>query len=316
MRGERRFDRGAHRPGLPGAREEVEVERRVQFVRAQVAREPLRIGQPDLSDQYALFVEAVCDCAPGAVDLMQLVPIHERVLTRRRIGRLLAERGILDEQRRRVDAHACDAAIEPKAQNVLVLDPDIEVRPVEIGLLGGEQMEVPLAVVDARPRGPSEDRLPAVRRIGPLLTLPGPEPEPVALGRAGRRGESLLEPAMFARDVIGHDIDDRANPELARLGDQLLGFVERPERRVDRAIVDNVVPVVGERRGIPGAEPEGVDAEVAQIGKLGAHTGEVADPVPVPVGEAPNVDLVDDRVAPPGPLRTVGAGRGLGDRTG
>ena len=31
-----------------------------------------------------------------------------------------------------------------------------------------------------------------------------------------------------------------------------------------------------------------------------ADAGEVADPVAVRVGEAPDVDLVDDRVAPPG----------------
>ena len=108
--------------------------------------------------------------------------------------------------------------------------------------------------------------------------------------------------------MVGNDIDDRANPELARLRDQLLGFVERPERRVDRPVVGNVVPVVGERRGVPRAEPEGVYTEVAQIRKLGAHTGEIADPVAVPVGEAPDVDLVDDGVAPPRPFRTVWPG--------
>ena len=116
--------------------------------------------------------------------------------------------------------------------------------------------------------------------------------------------------------MVRDDIDDRANPELARLRDQLLGFVERPERRVDRAIVGDVVPVVGERRGVPGAEPQGIDAEVAQIRKLGADAGEIADPVPVPVGEAPDVHLVDDGVAPPRPLRTVGAGNAPGARLG
>ena len=37
--------------GVPGAAEEVEVERGVQLVRAQVVGEPLPVGQPDLADQ-------------------------------------------------------------------------------------------------------------------------------------------------------------------------------------------------------------------------------------------------------------------------
>ena len=53
------------RPGLPRAREEVEVERGVQLVRAQVAREPLGIGQPDLADEHARLVVAVGDRAPA-----------------------------------------------------------------------------------------------------------------------------------------------------------------------------------------------------------------------------------------------------------
>ena len=151
-----------------------------------------------------------------------------------------------------------------------------------------------------RPRRAAEDRLPVVRRLRRRRRPTRPEPEARAFGRSGRRRERLLEPRMLARDVVRDDVDDRADAERARLGDQLLGLGERAERRIDRAVVDDVVAVVGERRRVPGVEPERVDAELAQVREPRAHTGEIADAVAVRVGEAADVDLVDDGVAPPG----------------
>ena len=190
-----------------------------------------------------------------------------------------------------------------------MLVPDVAVRPVEVRLLRREQMEVPLAVVDARPRRPAEDRLPVVRRQLAVGSRAGPEPETLALGRAGRRRERLAEPRVLARDVVRDDVDDRADPERARLGDQLLGLLQRPEGGIDRAVVGDVVTGVRHRRRVPGVEPEGVDAEIAKVRKPFPHAGEIADAVAVRVAEAPDVDLVDDGVAPP---PGVGRRRGLG----
>ena len=105
---------------------------------------------------------------------------------------------------------------------------------------------------------------------------------------------------MPVRDVVGDDVDDRADPELERLADQSLGLGERAEGRIDRPVVGDVIAAIGHRRRIPGREPHRVDAEVPQIGEPGAHSCEVAGPVAVRVGEASDIDLVDDGVAPPG----------------
>ena len=186
------------------------------------------------------------------------------------------------------------------------------------GCSGAKRWRYHSPSVDPRPRRPAEDRLPAVRRLG---RRPSPRP-----GRNQKRARSG-EPGAAASASWNHGCSLETwfgttstivrMPSSARLRDQLLGLVERPERRVDRAVVDDVVAVVGERRRVPGVEPERVDAEVAQVRQLGADAGEVADAVAVPVGEAPDVDLVDDRVAPPRPVRRSGPGTPrprLGDR--
>ena len=82
--------------------------------------------------------------------------------------------------------------------------------------------------------------------------------------------------------------------------------VEVAEERVDGAVVGDVVAAVGHRRGVPGGEPDGVDAEVAQVGQAGADAGEVAGAVAVRVGEAARVDLVDGGAAPPVVAGAVG----------
>ena len=68
---------------------------------------------------------------------------------------------------------------------------------------------------------------------------------------------------------------------------------------VDAAVVADVVAAVGERRGVPGSDPQGVDAERLQVGEPGQQAGEVAVAVAVPVGEAARVHLVGDGLAPP-----------------
>ena len=92
MRRERRLDRGPRGTGLPRAGEEVEVERGVELVGAQVAREALDVGQPDLADEHPGLVVAVGDRAPAAVDLVQLVAVGERMLARGGVRPLLGER--------------------------------------------------------------------------------------------------------------------------------------------------------------------------------------------------------------------------------
>ena len=87
--------------------------------------------------------------------------------------------------------------------------------------------------------------------------------------------------------------------------DHRVGIGERAEDRVDVAVVGDVVARVGLRRGVERREPDGVDAERAQVGQARGDAGEVTDAVAVAVGPRARVDLVDHRLAPPGGVRAV-----------
>ena len=178
---QRAVDHRAQLGGVPGTAQIGKVEHRVQLVPAQVAGQPRGIGQPDLADQYPAGV-FVGDLAPGPVDIVHVVAVG---IGRRARG--LGQRRVLGQQRGGIDPDAVDAAIEPEPQDVLELLPHLRVGPVEVRLLGREQVQVPLprrAVRGGRPgpRGAAEDRRPVVRREVTAGTAPGPEPEPFAFG--------------------------------------------------------------------------------------------------------------------------------------
>src|SRR5207247_8332284 len=81
--------------------------------------------------------------------------------------------------------------------------------------------------------------------------------------------------------------------------DELIEVVHRPEDRIDRGVVRDVVAEVGERRGVDRRKPERVHAEIDEVVEALRDPSQVADPVAVRVLERAWVDLVDDRVLPP-----------------
>lgn len=140
-----------------------------------------------------------------------------------------------------------DAPLEPEAQDVLVLLADGRVGPVEVGLLGGEQVQVPVAVGQAGPHrfgGADELRRPVVRREFAVRAAPGAEVEQLAFRAAGSGGEGGPEPGVLVGHVVGHDVDDRADAQPGCLGDEFLGLGEGAEGRVDGAVVGDVVAAV------------------------------------------------------------------------
>ena len=138
-------------------------------------------------------------------------------------------------------------------------------------------------------------------------------PRPLRKWKRSRRAEpgpsasAAAEPFVLVGAVVGDEVDDDPQAQPVGLADHGLGVVQGAEHRVDGAVVGDVVAGVGLRGGVEGAEPDGVDAQVAQVRQPAADAGQVPHAVAVAVGEAARIDLVDHRVAPP-----PGGGRGGG----
>ena len=135
------------------AQQVLEVERLVHLVRADVAGQPLGRLHPRLGDQHPLAGVAVQDLPPLPVDLVHAVLVPHR---RARLVDLVAgedllrllpvgQVGLLDQAVRHVDPEAVHAAVQPEPQDVQELRVHLRVVPVEVGLAGVEQVQVPLA---------------------------------------------------------------------------------------------------------------------------------------------------------------------------
>ncbi len=301
----------------------LEVERLVQLVGAHVVRRALNGGRPRLGDEDAVARVLVEDGAPLPVDGVHAVLVEERhdIVAQQLhlvVGAEVGQSGGLNQAVGDVDAEAVDAHVEPEAEDGAELVGDRRVLPVEVGLLGREQVQVPLAGAavgfgDPGPGGAAEDGLPVVGREFAVLPLAGAEVIAVAQRGAGALGERPLEPLVLVGGVVGDDVDDDPQPQSVGVADQRVGVEEVAEHGVDGTVVGHVVAGVGLRGGVERAEPHGVHTEVPQIRQPGADALQVAHAVAVAVGEAARVHLVDHRVPPP--VGAVGGdgGDGFGD---
>jgi hypothetical protein len=219
----------------------------------------------------------------------------------------------LGEQAHDVHPEAVDAAVEPAVHHGVDGPPDLGVLPVQVGLLGCEEVEVVLAgrgVV--RPGRSREGRAPVGRLGAGRARLEAlarrPPPVPVTLGVVAR-GPGLLEPRVRRAGVVDHEVHDQLHPALVQPGDQLVELLERPEQGVHVLVVADVVTVVGHRRPVDRAQPDDVDAQPLEVVEVVDDAAQVTDAVAVAVREAAGVDLVHHGRLPP---VTCGHGRQSG----
>jgi hypothetical protein len=100
-----------------------------------------------------------------------------------------------------VDAEPVDATFQPEPQRLLQIVEDLRVLPVEVGLLGIEQVQVPLArlavrLLDPRPGRAAEHRHPVVRRVQAAGAASVAEDVALALHTAGACCQRGLEPGV------------------------------------------------------------------------------------------------------------------------
>ena len=129
--------------------EEREVEHEVELVGADEAGQLVLVLERDLGDEGPLAVVRTGQLAPAPVEAVQLRLLERRVPVRERRRVLRLDHVVqvlrLEERLGDVDPEAVDAAVEPEPEDLLERLRHGVDAPVEVGLLGGEEVEVPLA---------------------------------------------------------------------------------------------------------------------------------------------------------------------------
>ena len=206
---------------------------------------------------------------------------------------------------RDVDAEPVDAALQPEAQRLLEVLEHLGVLPVQVRLLGIEEVQVPLAGIavcldNPGPRGAAEDRDPVVRGVDATGAGAVTEDVALALVAAGARGQRRLKPGMRGTGVVGHQVHRHLDACGVGGVRQPVQRLDAAEQRVDIAGIRHVVAVVGHGRDHDRIEPDRVDAQRLEVIQLCGHAVEVTDAVTVAVPEGTWIDLIEQRVRPPG----------------
>jgi len=143
---------------------EPEVERQVHLVGTDEQGDDVVLGT-GLDDGHPVAGVGVHHATELPVHVVHgaVVALGDDRLARGRVG----ERLILDERIGDVDPEAVGAPVHPEPQDAGELLDHLRVAPVEVRLLGGEQVVVPLprgavGLLDPGPRRAAEHRLPVV----------------------------------------------------------------------------------------------------------------------------------------------------------
>ncbi len=312
--------------GIEVCLEQVEVEGLAQSCGTRIAGAAGGV-YPRFGHGRARRVVLVEDCTPLCIDLMDFVAVPERVgavveavcsgvghaelqLGKQRFGQVLGQRV------GHVHAEAVHTAVGPEAEGLEEVIPDLAAGPVQVRLLLGEDVHVPLAgravrFGDAFPGRSAEDRVPVRRRQLAVGALAVTEDVAFARRRALRRRECLLEPFVPVRGVVGDDVRDQLDAGGVQGFGHLIEVRQGAQLWVHVAVVVHVVAAIGQRRRVERAEPHGVDAQRLEVWDLGRDAPDVTQAVGVGIGETARIDLVNSGLAPPVRIaHVVGIGHG------
>ncbi len=139
---------------------------------------------------------------------------------------------------------------------------NLAVIPVQVRLLAGEQVQVPLAIINLSPGRFTEGGNPVAGRLRTVWPFPFTEDVALTFFRPATSGKSFLEPHVQVRGVVWDDIYNNLDSAVVKSFDHCVKVLKGPKTGVDVAVVGNVVPAVRERRRIKRTEPDSVDTQV------------------------------------------------------
>ena len=94
--------------------------------------------------------------------------------------------------------------------------------------------------------------------------------------------------------MVQHQIKDDGNAPLLAFGDELFHVLHGAEHRVNGAVVRNIVAVVHLGGGADRGQPDAVNAQLLQVGKLLQDAPQVTGAISVGIGEGSYKDLIEN----------------------
>jgi len=260
------------------------------------------VGFADQHGLIRILIDDVTHFAENVMNLREVVRVFMldlgiavRILPRQ--NGIVTQFGILKKAGDGVNPKASHATVKPEAHRVIHGLADLRIAPIEIGLFLVEIMVVVLIRCGIKgPCGMAEPGKPIIRGTARALSIAPDIPVTLRI-RAGRAG--LLEPGMLIRGVVGNVIQDDTNASFLCFADQTIEVGERPVEGIDGGVIRNVVAKIHQGRGIDGADPDGVNAQVAKVIEARNNPIDVAYAIAVRILEAARINLIEDRVLPP-----------------
>src|ERR1700704_2942364 len=101
----------------------------------------------------------------------------------------------------------------------------------------------------------------------------------------GPRGAALPKPGMLIGGVVRHEIEDDFKAARVRSLKERIEVRQGTEKRMDRAIVGDVVTKVPHRRWKDGRDPDRVHPEIDKVVKAARNPFEIANAIRIRILE-------------------------------
>ena len=195
-----------------------------------------------------------------------------------------------------IHSEAVDPLVQPPPHHGIHIFAHLRIIPVQIRLLGRENVQIILlSVFVIGPGRTAEPGTPVVWRF----SIPSIPPDIIIPVWIGLRGPAFYEPFMLIRRMIHHKIHDDFDAPLMAFLQQKIKILHGAEFFHDAPVIGNVVSVVTVGRLIHRGKPQYVHTQIFQIIQLFKNSPQISDSVAVTVFEAADVDLIYNRFFPP-----------------
>ena len=244
-----------------------------------------------------LCIGSPCLSYSDQISLLKNVSAHlpDKLMKPRPVGRDLPVR-FLGDLINDIQPEASHALFDPPVDHIVYFLAYCRIVPVEIRLFHRELMKIVLLYFRNPLPGRAAEGCSHIIGRGSLFSV---SPYVIIMVRILPALLRLLEPAVFIRCVVQHQIHDNPDMMLSRLPDQLLHIRHSAKHGIDILIVGYIIPVVILRRSVYRGQPYCIDPQIFQIIQSPHDAGQVPDPVTVAVLKALRIYLIYYCFLPP-----------------